>query len=59
MSKTRNYLCEDNESGEQFIVEAGNREECQHIFEAYGFEDPHIICTISDLEAECCGLDTY
>lgn len=55
----KNYYCVDENTGEEFIVEADTKGECQEVFKKWGFTDAYIICTISDFEAECCGLDTY
>lgn len=54
----RNYLYYDEASGEEFIVEALDKEEAQRTAELY-FEAPKLDSEISDLEAELFGLDTY
>lgn len=55
----KNYLYYDEVSGEEFIVEALNKEEAQRTAEMY-FEAPKLEeSEISDLEAELFGLDTY
>ena len=54
----KNYLYYDEASGEEFIVEALNKEEAQRTAEMY-FEEPKLDSEISDLEAEMFGLDTY
>ena len=54
----KNYLYFDRASGEEFIVEALNKEEAQETAEMY-FEDPILDSLISDDEAEMLGLDTY
>lgn len=56
--KMKNYLYYDEASGEEFIVEALNKEEAQRTAEMY-FEAPKLDSEISDLEAEMMGLDTY
>lgn len=54
----KNYLYYDKASGEEFIVEALNKEEAQRTAEMY-FEEPKLDSQISDFEAEMLGLDTY
>lgn len=54
----KNYLYYDEVSGEEFIVEALNKEEAQRTAEMY-FEAPKLDSEINDLEAEMFGLDTY
>lgn len=56
--KMKSYLYHDEASGEEFIVEALNKEEAQRTAEMY-FEAPKLDSEISDLEAEMLGLDTY
>ena len=54
----KNYLMTDDVTGEEFIVEALNKEEAQRTAELY-FEAPKLDSEISDFEAEMLGLDTY
>ena len=54
----KNYLMIDDVTGEEFIVEALNKEEAQRTAEMY-FEEPKLDSEISDFEAEMLGLDTY
>ena len=54
----RNFLFYDKASGEDFIVEAFNREEAEKTAELY-FDVPQFSYEISDFEAEMLGLDTY
>lgn len=54
----KNYLMTDDVTGEDFIVEALNKEEAQRTAEMY-FEAPKLDSEISDFEAEMLGLDTY
>ncbi len=56
--KMKNYLCWDEVTGEEFIVEALSKEEARKIADMY-FEEPKIDSQISDFEAEMLGLDTY
>ncbi len=48
----------DDVTGEDFIVEALNKEEAQRTAEMY-FEAPRLIDGISEFEVEMLGLDTY
>ena len=54
----KNYLCYDEITGEEFIVEALSKKEAQKIADMY-FEEPRIDSQISDFEAESLGYDTY
>lgn len=54
----KNYLMTDDVTGEDFIVEALNKEEAKATANLY-FEAPRIVDKISDFEAEMLGLDTY
>ena len=54
----KNYFMIDDVTGEEFIVEALNKEEAQRTAEMY-FEAPKLDSEISDFEAEMLGLDTY
>lgn len=54
----KNYLMTDDVSGEDFIVEALNKEEAKATADLY-FEAPRVIDRISDYEAEMFGLNTY
>lgn len=56
--KMKNYLMTDDVTGEDFIVEALNKEEAKATANLY-FEAPRVIDKISDFEAEMLGLDTY
>lgn len=54
----RHYLFSDYESGEDFIVGAKSLKEAKVEAATY-FGDPSYICELSDIEAECSGLDEY
>ena len=54
----RHYLFEDYDTGEEFIVGAGNLGEAMEEAKAY-FADPSYICELTDDEAEASGLDEY
>lgn len=54
----KNYLMYDEDTGEDFIVEA--KDEVLAIAKAYNyFDKPRMNYEISDFEAEMLGLDTY
>lgn len=54
----KNYLMWDEESGEEFIVEARDKEHAYEKANEY-FDEPHLDGEISDFEAEMLGYDTY
>lgn len=54
----KNYLMTDDATGEDFIVEALDKEEAMETAEIY-FNLPRVIDEISDFEAETLGYDTY
>jgi hypothetical protein len=54
----RHFLFCDNESGEEFLVGACDREEAKKIA-SDNFSNPRFICEMTDFEAECSGLDEY
>lgn len=55
---TKNYVFEDYDTGEPFIVEAENKIKATKIAKQY-FKDPHFQCIFSDWEADTYGYDTY
>jgi hypothetical protein len=55
---TKNYVFEDYDTGEPFIVEAENKVKATKIAKQY-FKDPHFQCIFSDWEADTYGYDTY
>lgn len=55
---TKHYLFEDLESGEEFIVGAGDLDEAKKIAKEY-FTEPKYYYRMTDYEAECSGLDEY
>lgn len=54
----KNFYFIDNETGEDFIVEADTLRNAIHIASTY-FEEPQFLREISDYEAEMIGVDTY
>lgn len=54
----KNFYFVDNETGEDFIVEADTKHDAIHIAHVY-FEEPQLLREISDYEAEMIGVDTY
>lgn len=54
----KNFYFVDNETGEDFIVEANTLRDAIHIASTY-FEEPQFLREISDYEAEMIGVDTY
>lgn len=54
----KNFLMWDEESGEEFIVEATTEDEALTKAREY-FDEPYINDEISDFEAEMLGYDTY
>lgn len=54
----KNYLMYDDETGEDFIVEAENEEKALEKANEY-FAEPNVEQEISDFVAEMLGLDTY
>ena len=60
--KWTDFLFVDNATGEEFLVEVHDTQYAQK--EALNiahenFEEPRLICQMSDTEAEWLGLDTY
>lgn len=53
-----NYLFQDENTGEYFLVYAQNVQQAIEIAEDY-FEAPAFDSEVSDFEAEMMGLDTY
>jgi hypothetical protein len=53
-----NYLFRDENTGEDFLVYAQNKEQAIEIAKEY-FEAPAFDSEVSDFEAEMMGLDTY
>lgn len=56
----REWLFEDTESGEMFLVETinGDKNDAIAIAEE-NFDSPHFIEEVSEFEAEMLGYDTY
>lgn len=54
----KNFYFVDNETGEDFIVEANTLRDAIHTASTY-FEEPQFLREISDYEAEMIGVDTY
>lgn len=54
----KNFYFVDNETGEDFIVEAETLAKAMYIATAY-FAEPQFLREISDYEAEMIGVDTY
>lgn len=54
----KNFYFVDNETGEDFIVEAEILAKAMYIATAY-FEDPQFVEELTDYEAEMLGVDTY
>jgi hypothetical protein len=54
----KNFYFIDNETGEDFIVEANDYHEAVNIASRY-FDTPCFEREISDYEAEMLGVDTY
>lgn len=60
--RTINFLYEDTESGENFIVEVEDTMDAPEVADdiaAEYFENPIRLQRVSDYYAETCGLDTY
>ena len=53
-----NFYVIDNETGEDFIVEANGYHEAVAIASEY-FDEPCYVRTLTDYEAEMIGVDTY
>lgn len=56
--KMKNFYFIDNETGEDFIVEANDYHEAVNIASRY-FDTPCFEREISNYEAEMLGVDTY
>lgn len=54
----KHYLFVDDESGEEFLVGAADKDEAFDIARPY-FEEPRLVCRVSEFEAENSGLDEY
>ena len=54
----KHYLFTDDQSGEDFLVGAANKDEAFAIACSY-FEECHLVCEVSEFEAENSGLDEY
>ena len=54
----KHYLFVDDQTDEEFLVGAANEDKAFHIARAY-FEEPRLICRVSEFEAENSGLDEY
>lgn len=52
------WLFDDEESGEEFFVEAPTAEKAEEVANTY-FEAPHLCEKVSTEWAELMGLDTY
>lgn len=54
----KNYLYRDNETGEEFYVQADCRYQADEIAQGW-FNDPKFLCIHNDEAAERYGYDTY
>lgn len=54
----KDYLFEDLETSEEFLVQAESRKEAEEIAQTY-FANPKCYGRVSEEEAEMMGLDTY
>ena len=54
----KHYLFADDEDCEEFLVGAADRDEAFDIARSY-FGEPHLVCEVSEFEAENSGLDEY
>ena len=54
----KTYLMEDDETGEQFFVEAKNEEDAIYRI-AEWFDNFHLVDEVDPVWAEMMGLDTY
>lgn len=61
METVMDYLFQDLESGEFFLVEETNLEECYRTLAWYGFDSEYIAYrdVMSVAEGEALGLDTF
>ena len=57
-NEIKNFYFVDNETGEDFIVQAHNYHDAVKIASTY-FEEPSLLREIDDEEAEWLGVDTY
>ena len=55
---TKHYLFEDSATGEEFIIGANCITDANVIANEY-FEEPHLVCRLTEFEAEASGLDEY
>lgn len=53
------YLVIDNDSGEEFFVQANTREQCADICQDNGFFDFDIECRMTEEESEFYPYDVY
>lgn len=56
MKEIKNYLCIDNETGEDFIVRARTEKEMRKILAKFKFKDVKFLDILTDYEAELKGL---
>lgn len=54
----KHYLFVDDQTDEEFLVGAADKNEAFDIARSY-FEEYHLICEVSEFEAENSGLDEY
>ena len=60
MSKLRDYLFRDTETGEYYFVECKNQGECEEILEMNGLEETaKLVGVYSPEAADILGYDTY
>ena len=54
----KHYLFTDDQNGEDFLVGAADKYEAFAIACSY-FEECHLVCEVSEMEAENSGLDEF
>ena len=54
----KHYLFTDDQNGEDFLVGAADKDEAFAIACSY-FEECHLVCEVSEAEAENSGLDEF
>ena len=54
----KHYLFVDDQTDEEFLVGAADKDEAFEIARSY-FEEPRLVCKVSEFEAENSGLDEY
>ena len=57
-NQMKHYLFVDDQNDEEFLVGAANKDEAFDIACSY-FEECHLVCEVSEFEAENSGLDEY